>query len=69
MPKEEYKQFSCSDIGMACGFQIRAKTEEEVMEHAKMHASKAHGIKEVPTDLAKKIKASIKSVSVDVSKS
>jgi len=69
MAKEEYKQFSCSDIGMACGFQVRAKTEEEVMEHAKMHASKTHGMKEVPADLAKKIKASIKSVPVDVSKS
>ena len=68
MAREEYKQFSCSDIGMACGFQVRAKTEEEVMEHAKMHASKAHGMKEIPSDLAKKIKASIKSVPVDVSK-
>ncbi|MGA9099764.1 MAG: DUF1059 domain-containing protein [Methanotrichaceae archaeon] len=68
MAKEEYKQLSCSDIGMACGFQVRAKTEEEVMEHAKMHASKAHGMKEIPPDVAKKIKASIKSVPVDISK-
>ncbi len=66
MAKEEYKQFSCVDIGMACGFQVRAKTEAEVLEHAKMHAAKAHGMKEVSPELAGKIKASIKSVSVDV---
>jgi predicted small metal-binding protein len=67
MAKEEYKQFSCRDIGMACGFQVRAKTEAEVMEHAKMHALKAHGMKEIPPEMAEKIKANIRSVSVDVS--
>ncbi len=66
MAKEEYKQFTCSDIGMACGFQVRAKTESEVIEHAKMHAEKAHGMKEISPDFEKKIKASIKPVSVDV---
>ena len=35
MVMEEYKQLSCSDVGMACGFQIRAKTEAEVMKHAR----------------------------------
>jgi len=48
MAKEEYKQLSCSDVGMACGFQVRAKTEAEIMEHAKAHAAKAHGLKEFP---------------------
>ena len=66
MAKEEYKQFSCSDTGMACGFQIRAKTMEEVMKHARLHAAEAHGMKEVPPDLANKIKANIKTVTVDV---
>jgi predicted small metal-binding protein len=66
MAKEEYKQFSCADIGMACGFQVRAKTDEEIMEHAKIHAKEAHGINEVPPDLQKKIKANIKQVTVDV---
>ena len=68
MAREEYKQFSCADIGMACGFQVRAKTEAEVLAHAKMHAAEAHGMKEVPPEVAAKIKASIKSVSVDIPK-
>ncbi len=68
MVKEEYKQMSCVDLGMACGFQVRAKTEAEVMEHTKMHAAKAHGMEEIPPEMEKKIRASIKSVSVEVPK-
>jgi predicted small metal-binding protein len=66
MAKEEYKQLSCSDVGMACGFQVRAKTEAEVMKHAKAHAAEAHNLKEISADTEKKIKAAIKTVSVDV---
>jgi predicted small metal-binding protein len=66
MVTEEYKQLSCSDVGMACGFQVRAKTEAEVMKHAKTHAAEAHGLKEISADTEKKIKAAIKTVSTDV---
>ncbi|MDD4162021.1 MAG: DUF1059 domain-containing protein [Methanothrix sp.] len=66
MVTEEYKQLSCSDVGMACGFQVRAKTEAEIMKLAKTHAAEAHGLKEISADTEKKIKAAIKNVSVDV---
>ncbi len=66
MAKEEYKQLSCADIGMPCGFQVRAKTEAEIMEHTKTHVTKAHGMKEIWPETEKKIKANTKSVSVDV---
>ena len=66
MVKEEYKQFSCADIGMACGFQVRAKTVDEVMMHLKSHAAKVHDLKEISPDMEKKVKGAIKSVSVDV---
>jgi predicted small metal-binding protein len=39
---------------------------ETVMEHAKLHAEKAHGMKEIWPATEKKIKASIKPVSVDL---
>ena len=64
--KEEYKQLSCSDIGMACGFQVRAKTADEVMKLAKTHAAEAHGLKEISANTEKKVKDNIKTVSVDV---
>ncbi len=66
MAKEEYKQLTCSDVGMKCGFQVRAKTEDEVMKHAKTHAAEAHNVKEISSNTEKKIKENIKPVSVDV---
>jgi len=66
MVTEEYKQLSCSDVGMACGFQVRAKTEAEVMKLAKTHAAEAHSLKEISADTEKKIKAAIKTVSAEV---
>ncbi len=66
MAKEEYKQLSCADIGMQCGFQIRAKTEREVIELTKKHATEAHGMKEIWPETERKIKENIKPVSVDV---
>jgi len=66
MAEEEYKQLSCSDVGMACGFQVRAKTEAEIMKLAKTHAAEAHSLKEISADTEKKIKDNIKTVSTDV---
>lgn len=54
MAQEEYKEFICSRIGMACGFQVRAKTEAEIMAHAKMHAAEAHGIEKMPPEWRRK---------------
>jgi predicted small metal-binding protein len=71
MAKDEYKELlSCiaegGDTAQACGFQVRAKTEEEVMEHAKVHAKEAHGIDKITPEDEKKIKSRIKSVTVDL---
>lgn len=71
MAKDEYKELlSCiadgGDTAQACGFQVRAKTEEEVMEHAKVHAKEAHGMEEISPEDEKKIKSRIKSVTVEV---
>jgi predicted small metal-binding protein len=67
MAKEEYKELmSCigfgGDSAQACGFQVRAKTEEEIMEHAKVHAKVAHGMDKISSEDEKKIKSNIKSV-------
>ena len=49
-----------------CGFMVRAKTDEEILEHAKYHMAHAHGVTEVSPQMAKKIIESIKSVTVYV---
>ena len=73
MAQDEYKELMhCIEMGgdtaQACGWQVRAKTEEEVMELAKVHAKEAHGMEKISPEVEKKIKSNIKSVSVEVPK-
>ncbi len=65
MAQENYREFICSYIGPGCDFKVRAKTEEEVMRHAEMHISEEHGMEEIPSDVERKIKESIKQVKID----
>jgi predicted small metal-binding protein len=53
--------FACKDLGMNCGFELRgAKSKDEVMQLATVHAKMVHAISPVPPDLASKIQAAIK---------
>ena len=62
MTKEEYKQHNCP----MCGFMVRAKTDEEILDHVKFHMAHAHGVIEVSPQMAKKIIEGIKLVTVYV---
>lgn len=53
------KVLKCRDVGVDCDFEARGATVEEVMEKAKVHASKDHGFTEIPPELAEKAKAAI----------
>ncbi len=64
MVQEDYREFICRYIGKECGFQIRAKTEEEVMEHAKAHVSESHGMEGTPSEMERKIRKDIKPVKI-----
>ena len=41
------KVIRCMDVGVGCGFEARAPTEEEVLKIAAQHAKTDHGIDEV----------------------
>jgi len=46
---------------MNCGFEILgAKSKDEVMQLAAVHAKLVHGIASIPPDLASKVQAAIK---------
>ncbi|AAY79772.1 DUF1059 domain-containing protein [Sulfolobus acidocaldarius] len=61
--KKKKYEFSCSSVGMNCGFEVKnASSEQEVLEILKVHAKTAHGMKEIPSDVAEKIKQNIKKV-------
>jgi predicted small metal-binding protein len=65
MTDESYREFMCKLVNPGCNFVVRAKTDDEVIEYARMHQEIAHGVKEISTDLEKKIKTNIRPVSAD----
>ncbi|MDE3041999.1 MAG: DUF1059 domain-containing protein [Nitrospirota bacterium] len=67
MAKKQYKQLGCLDVDPkgSCAFQVRAETEEEVMRLAGEHAKVAHKASSLQPEMASKVKAAIKTVTVD----
>jgi predicted small metal-binding protein len=68
MSQKQYKQLGCMDVDPkgGCAFQVRAETEGEVMRLAGEHAKVAHKTPSLPPEMAAKVKAAIKTVSVEV---
>lgn len=57
---ENMPSFKCKDIGMECPFEVRTKSEDEIMKIISTHAAGQHNLKEVSPDMMKKIKTAIK---------
>ena len=53
------KRIRCADVGLDCDFEAWAETEEELMEMVALHARTAHGIEDIPTEMAEKVQAAI----------
>jgi predicted small metal-binding protein len=70
MATKQYKQLGCLDLDPNCGcaWQLRAETEDEIMRLGAEHARLIHqkDMASMPSDLKAKIKASIKTVAVNV---
>ena len=56
------KSISCRDVGLDCDFKAQANTMEELMQKCSEHAKSAHGIGEIPAELAEKVKAAVRDV-------
>ncbi|MGB8259612.1 MAG: DUF1059 domain-containing protein [Terracidiphilus sp.] len=56
------KSISCRDVGVDCDFQATGETVEDVMQQCSAHAKTAHGMEEIPPELAGKVLAAIKDV-------
>ncbi|HZT58975.1 MAG TPA: DUF1059 domain-containing protein [Pyrinomonadaceae bacterium] len=54
------KTMSCRDVGPDCDFVARGESEDEIMGQVAEHARDAHGLDEVPPELAEKARAAIK---------
>lgn len=68
MAKKQYKQLGCLDVDptAGCAFEVRAETEAEVLRLAADHGKTVHRLSELSPDQAVKIRAAIKTVSVNV---
>jgi predicted small metal-binding protein len=53
------KVVKCRDVGVDCDFEARGETEQEVLQKCGEHAKSAHGMDQIPADLAVKVRASI----------
>ncbi|MDX5422081.1 MAG: DUF1059 domain-containing protein [Hymenobacteraceae bacterium] len=53
------KTLKCRDAGFDCKGEIRANTEQQVLQEATRHAREVHGLTDSP-DLKAKLKALIK---------
>ena len=56
------KSISCRDVGVDCDFQATGETVEEVMQQCAEHAKSAHGMDEIPQELAAAVQGAIKEV-------
>jgi len=67
MSKKSYKQLGCLDVDPkgGCAFMVRAETEDEVMRLAGDHAKIAHKMASPPPQMLAKVKAAIKTVTVE----
>lgn len=54
------KTLRCRDVGFDCDKEMRAETEDEVMQQAAEHAKSEHGI-EVTPEVAAQVRAQIRS--------
>jgi predicted small metal-binding protein len=58
--KPKSKNIACGDIVPGCTFTATGATEEEVIAHVAAHAADAHGVTEITPELAKQVKAAIR---------
>jgi predicted small metal-binding protein len=54
------KELRCGDGVPGCDFVARGDSEQEILERAAVHASEAHGVKEIPPELAEKVRGAIR---------
>ena len=54
------KYIACTDVMPGCAFTATAATEEELLKKVMAHASQAHGITALTSELAAKVKSAIR---------
>jgi len=53
------KVIRCRDVGVDCDFEARGDSEQDLLKQCAEHAKTAHGMDEIPADLAAKVRGAI----------
>ena len=53
------KQFTCGDVVPGCEAAFSADSEDEILEAVANHASRDHGMEDVPESVVEAVRASI----------
>ncbi|HMN99999.1 MAG TPA: DUF1059 domain-containing protein [Miltoncostaeaceae bacterium] len=56
------KQFACGEVVPGCGWVARGEGEDELLVEIAAHAHEAHGMDEVPPEVADVIRGHIREV-------
>lgn len=56
---KQMKEFSCGAVVPGCDAHFSAATEEEILGQVQVHAADAHGLTEVPPEVADQVRANI----------
>ena len=56
------KLLKCRNVGFDCDAEIRAESEEELLEMAAKHANEAHGIHQMPDEVVARARAATETV-------
>ena len=54
------KILRCRDVGVDCDFEATGETEDEIMQKAAQHAKEAHGMDEIPQEVAEACQKAIR---------
>jgi predicted small metal-binding protein len=53
------KEFRCGELVPGCEWRIEGESENEILAEVAVHAREAHGMDEVPPEVADTVRASI----------
>jgi len=56
------KAIKCRDVGVDCDFEAQAESVDELLKKCAEHARTAHGMNEIPAELAAKVRGAIREV-------
>ena len=54
------KVLRCGELFPGCSVEARGETEDEVLQHAAVHAQRDHGVTEIDAATLAKVKAAIR---------